>query len=65
MVGATGLEPNQIAEIAFINPLYPPVLGDFIITGGHPQTLGRMNPAPLFHSVEQWLDSCDRQLSGL
>jgi hypothetical protein len=30
-----------------INPLYPPVLGDFFITGGYPQTPGRKYPAPL------------------
>jgi hypothetical protein len=23
-------------------------LGDFLLSGGHPQTLGRKNPAPLF-----------------
>jgi hypothetical protein len=37
----------EIAEKDFINPLYPPILGNFFITGGHPQTLGRKNPAPL------------------
>jgi hypothetical protein len=31
-----------------MNLLSPPVLGDFIITGGDPQTLGRKNPALLF-----------------
>jgi rhodanese-related sulfurtransferase len=41
----------EITEIAFINPLYPPILGDSIISGGHPQTLGRKNPAPLFQQA--------------
>jgi hypothetical protein len=40
----------ETAEIASINPLYPPILGDFFKAGGHPQTPGRKNPAPLF----QW-----------
>jgi hypothetical protein len=34
-------------------PLNPPILGDLLFIGGHPQTLGRKNPAPPFlHSYE-------------
>ncbi len=34
-----------------INPLYPPIMGEVCI-GGHPQTPGRKNPAPLFGQPE-------------
>jgi hypothetical protein len=39
---------TENAEIGLINPLYPPILGDFLKAGGHPQTPGRKCPASLF-----------------
>ena len=38
------------AEMVLINPLYPPILGDFLRLGGHPQSPGRKYPLSLF----QW-----------
>jgi hypothetical protein len=38
---------KETSEILLINPLCPPILGDFE-AGGHPQTPGRKYPAPLF-----------------
>jgi hypothetical protein len=46
---------NQLFDKRFfflMNPLNPPVLGDLFIAGGHPQTLGRKNPAPHFQYSE-------------
>lgn len=40
----------DIAEIPSINPLCPPILGDFIRLGGTPQIPDRKYPAPL----SQW-----------
>jgi hypothetical protein len=39
---------RENAEIASINPLFPPILGDFLKPGGRPQTPGRKYPASLF-----------------
>jgi hypothetical protein len=36
------------ASAVIINPLYPPILGDFLKLGGHPQAPGRKYPAPVF-----------------
>jgi hypothetical protein len=36
ITGKDGIFTNEIAEIAFINPLYPPILGDFLIWGAPP-----------------------------
>ena len=38
---------SDTASIQSFNPLDPPFLGGFGAIGGRPQTLGRMNPAPL------------------
>jgi hypothetical protein len=40
---------SETTELLSINPLYPPILGDFFKAGGHPQTPSRKYPAPLFH----------------
>jgi hypothetical protein len=40
----------ESAEIALINPLYPPVLGESK-AGGHLHTPGRNYPAPGFSAV--------------
>jgi hypothetical protein len=38
----------ETAEIASIDPLYPPILGDFLNPGGNPQIPGRKYPALFF-----------------
>ena len=41
----------ETAEIVSINPLYPPILGDFLNLGDTPQTPGNKCPAPLFQQI--------------
>jgi hypothetical protein len=43
-------------EIVLVNPLYSPIMGDFIVIGGHPQALGRKRFAPLLVDEERYGD---------
>ena len=63
-VGFTSdLIEGEHAEILSINPLYPPVLGDFE-AGGHPQTPSSKYPAPLFQRSQRIWEHKNKAMKG-